>query len=119
MNICNWKNYYKLNWKTPFEGGPKKIFMFGGNTDSSHFDTCLNISRYGEFSSWYEFAKYLQESKNYDDFMTMDGDTEEQMTFKNSKKFFQHLTSSEQMDPVFFVTEDNPLLNWLIKVRRM
>lgn len=129
-----WEDYEK-NWTIPFPDGPQKIFAVSGNSDSSSLESALVIVGWPcndeslTFSTWKEFAQWHVDNFENINWLfycplaseCLDDDEHIEMWRKWSKMSAQTLlkamTNTAKTDPVLFVTESNPLLFWLTKVR--
>lgn len=131
-----WESDYKLYWSTEFPEGPQKIYMVGGNSDSSDFGTALNMcdayDQDKKFHNWSEFATYFLENIEELDWNYVDGSYEDDGTWSEEGNFHDKvqniktpvelikiITDKKHLDPVLLVRENDSLLQWLLKVRRV
>lgn len=128
-NVPHLKDYEKY-WKTPFPEGKQDIYMVFGNSDSSYFSEALGITNIKEplstdlkFSCYSDLAEYLYKNREIEcqyflylfaDYIAWEGE-------KSPLDLFTTLVNegNYSLDPILLVHEHNPLLRWLVDIRRL
>ena len=135
-------NRYRANWDTPFLA-PTVIYAVSGNTDSSDFESAFSVDKVvnrknkaPEFTSWKALAKHL---RHYGDFYGATDNDIEMEWYKEDGEYiardggtdllqydalplwdmFEAIVQTQQLDPVIFVEAHNPLVRWLVDVRKL
>ena len=163
--IPHQKNY-EIYWHKPFPEGIQRIYILGGNTDSSDFGTALNTNKFSykdtkpKFTCYEDLAKYLYKHRNakylykhrnnktcpdecedckfcyrfHSRYGDIDEYDEDELTILYENNYYKAITNStshlelftkiceyfdQKLDQILMIRKYDPVLRWLIDIRRV